>query len=345
MAWSWIRRKDPEGVFGASSTAEEVTAGADAWGLVAVVTVGTSGLGLETLKTLALRGVRVFLAARNMERAAEVRAEILLKMPAGKIDLLQIDLSSLLSVRRAAKEFLSLNIPLNLLVNNAGMTTNKFRLTEDGIEEQFATNYLGPYLFTQLLLNKMKATASECGREGRIVNLSSMAHKSSYKMGMSFKTLRTSDGYDWLASYGQSKLAVVLHTKELSKRLRDEAANVTINSVDPGAISTNLLREVGTAIKLFSAVYVGLLGKDISRGAATQCYVSLNPAVNGVSGEYFEDCKVSTPSAFALDSELAKKLIKYLSDRVAYESQPTFIGGNLAMIHYSEATCFLEKGE
>ncbi|KAL2645081.1 hypothetical protein R1flu_012668 [Riccia fluitans] len=293
MAWSWFRKKDSEGVFGASSTAEDVTAGVDARELVAIVTGGTSGLGLETVKIIALRGARVFLAARNLERAVEVREEILGKLPAAKIDLLQIDLSSISSVWRAAGEFLSLNLPLNLLINNAGMTTDKFRLTEDGIEEQFATNYLGTFLLTQLLLEKMKVTASECGREGRIVNLSSMAHKSPYKNGIEFNTVKASEGYNWLASYGQSKLAVVLHANELSRRLREEEgeANVTINSVDPGAIGTNLLREVGTAINLFSAVYVRLLGKDIPRGAATPCYVALNPAVKGISGKYFEDCK------------------------------------------------------
>ncbi|KAL2623257.1 hypothetical protein R1flu_003462 [Riccia fluitans] len=308
MALRWFRKENPDGVFGPSSTAEEVTAGVDASGLVAIVTGGTSGLGLETVRVLTLRGARVFLAARNLDSAAKAREEILKQQPNANINLLKVDVSSMSSVRQAAEEFLSLNLPLNLLVNNAGSTTDKFRLTEDGIEEQFATNYLGAFLLTELLLEKMKITAQQSGVEGRIVNVASMVHRDTYKSGIEYDTIKTSQGYNWLASYGQSKLAMILHAKELTRRLREEEANVTINSLHPGAITTNLLRDIAGVFHAISAVYISLWGKDIPQGAATQCYVALNPDVKGVSGEYFDDCKVSQPTAFGRDPELAKKL-------------------------------------
>uniref|UniRef100_A0A0D9W393 Uncharacterized protein n=1 Tax=Leersia perrieri TaxID=77586 RepID=A0A0D9W393_9ORYZ len=165
--WGLLRRRSPSG-FSPSSTAEEVTAGIDASGLVAVVTGASSGIGAETCRVLAMRGVHVVMGIRNSSAGARVRDEILKQVPAAKVEMLGLDLSSMSSVRRFAANFNALNLPLNILINNAGIAFVPFNLSEDGIELHFSTNHLGHFLLTDLLLEKMKVTATETGIEGRI---------------------------------------------------------------------------------------------------------------------------------------------------------------------------------
>ncbi|KAJ9147941.1 hypothetical protein P3X46_030053 [Hevea brasiliensis] len=155
--------------FSACSTAEQVSQGIDGTGLTAIVTGASSGIGVETARVLALRGVHVIMAVRNLEAGKNVKETILKEIPTAKIDVMHLDLSSITSVRKFASEYISLGLPLNLLINNAGIMAS-FTLSQDNIEIQFATNHVGHFLLTNLLLETMKNTARESNQEGRIVN-------------------------------------------------------------------------------------------------------------------------------------------------------------------------------
>ncbi|GMP85421.1 hypothetical protein CsSME_00038580 [Camellia sinensis var. sinensis] len=206
--------------FGSASTAEQVSDGIDATNLTAIVTGGASGIGLETARVLALRNAHVIIAARNMEAANEAKQLILKDNENARVDVLKLDLCSMKSIRAFANNFNALNLPLNILINNAGVMFCPYQLSEDGIEMQFATNHLGHFLLTNLLLDKMKDTARATGIEGRIVNLSSIAHLHTYEKGIQFDKINDQASYSDKKAYGQSKLANILHANELSRRLQ-----------------------------------------------------------------------------------------------------------------------------
>ncbi|XP_024967907.1 short-chain dehydrogenase TIC 32, chloroplastic-like [Cynara cardunculus var. scolymus] len=301
--------------FGSSSTAEHVSASIDASDLTLIITGGASGIGLETARVLALRGAHVIIAARNMKAANEAKQLMLTQNENAKIDVLELDLSSLNSIKAFADSFKALNLPLNLLINNAGVMFCPFQLSQDGIEMQFATNHLGHFYLTNLLLDKMKETATDTGIEGRIVNLSSVAHLYTYEYGIGFDKINDKDGYSDKKAYGQSKLANILHANELSRRLKEEGANITVNSVHPGLIMTDLMRHSFQLMR-FLKLFTYLLWKNVQQGAATTCYVALHPKLKGVSGKYFVDCNEYPASNFATDPELAKKLWDYSNNLV-----------------------------
>ncbi|KAF0928602.1 hypothetical protein E2562_006043 [Oryza meyeriana var. granulata] len=215
----WFNRKGPSGFSGAS-TAEEVTAGVDARGLVAVITGASSGIGLETARILALRGVHVFMAVRNVAAGLKASEAIKAEIPGARVHVLELDLSSMDSVRRFASEFDSLNLPLNILINNAGIMTRDCTCSIDGLELQFATNHIGHFLLTNLLLETMKSASRESGVEGRIINVSSSAHFVTYPQGICFDKVKDPSGFFSLFAYGQSKLANILHSSELSRVLK-----------------------------------------------------------------------------------------------------------------------------
>ncbi|CAN8287366.1 unnamed protein product [Cochlearia groenlandica] len=296
--------------YGSASTSEYVTHSIDATPLTAIITGGTSGIGLEAARVLTMRGAHVIVASRNTKAAIESKDMILRMNPNARIDFLQLDLSSIESVRSFAHQFFELNLPLNILINNAGVMFCPFKLTEDGIESQFATNHIGHFLLTNLLLEKMKSSARESGIEGRIVNLSSVAHTYTYSKGIKFDKINDPKGYSEKKAYGQSKLANLLHSNALSRRLKEEGVNITVNSVHPGLVTTNLFRHSGLSMKIFKAMSF-FLWKDIPQGAATTCYVALHPNLKGITGKYFADCNVTKTSKLAKDDSLADKLWEF----------------------------------
>ncbi|KAK4481018.1 hypothetical protein RD792_011886, partial [Penstemon davidsonii] len=294
--------------FGSASTAEQVTEGIDATNLTAIITGGASGIGLETTRVLALRKAHVVIAARNVEAANKAKQLILKDNENARIDVLKLDLASLKSVKDFADNFIALNLPLNILINNAGIMFCPYQLSEDGIEMQFATNHLGHFYLTNLLLDKMKETATSTGIEGRIVNLSSVAHLRTYEGGIRFEKINEESSYDEKRAYGQSKLANLLHANELSRHLQAEGVNITVNSVHPGLIMTNLYSYFGVLMSRIVKFVTYILWKDVPQGAATTCYVALHPSLKGVTGKYFLDCNEYEPSSFAEDEVLAKRL-------------------------------------
>ncbi|KAJ0657389.1 putative very-long-chain 3-oxoacyl-CoA reductase [Helianthus annuus] len=280
-----------------------------------------------------MRGAHVIIAARNTKAANQAKQVILENDKKAKIDVLELDLSSLKSVKAFADSFKDLNIPLNILINNAGIMFCPYQLSEDGIEMQFATNHLGHFYLTNLLLDKMKETAATSGIEGRIVNLSSVAHLYTYEEGIRFDKINDKDSYSDKKAYGQSKLANILHANELSRRLKvlslfliyqiiffnlvsgktemqEEGANITVNSVHPGLIMTDLMRYSFLLMRILK-MFTYILWKNVPQGAATSCYAALHPGLKGVTAKYFVDCNEYPTSNFATDLELAKKLWDY----------------------------------
>ncbi|CAM6130053.1 unnamed protein product [Calypogeia fissa] len=318
----WGSKKKAGTGFGGRSTAEQVTEGVDGSGLTAIVTGCTNGIGKETVRVFAKRGVHVFMAVRNLESAEEIRQEILKETPTAKVDMLKLDTSSFESVRKCADDFLALNLPLNILICNAGIMFVPFELTKDGMEKQFATNYLGHFLLTNLLLDKMKTTAKESGIEGKIINVSSNGHHLlEYKEGIRFEKLNDKEGYSQYKAYGQSKLAQVMAARELSRQLQEEGVNVTVNVVHPGPVRTNLVNgeNHGLFMRGVAAVIMNVLPtKNLAQGAATQVYLALNPQAAGVTGKYYVDVnEADTPSKFAVDADMAKKLWDFSSQLTA----------------------------
>ncbi|KAK2405848.1 short-chain dehydrogenase TIC 32, chloroplastic [Trifolium repens] len=296
--------------FSLSSTAQDVTHGIDGTGLTAIVTGTTNGIGIETARVLALRGVHVIMAVRNVVAAQHVKQAILKEIPTAKLHVMELDLSSMKSVRKFASEFNSSSLPLNILINNAGICAPVFTLSKDNIELQFATNYLGHFLLTNLLLDTMKKTACESKKEGRIINVSSDGHNYTYPEGIVFDKINDESSYQRWKAYGQSKLANILHANELARHLKEDGVDITANSIHPGCIYTNIVSpEVG---KTIPKDMLNMLGdyvlKNVQQGAATTCYVALNPQVKGISGKYFSDSNVAEPSSQATDIDLGKKL-------------------------------------
>ncbi|KAJ0976936.1 hypothetical protein J5N97_012410 [Dioscorea zingiberensis] len=309
--WSWFWRAGPSG-FGPGSTAEEVTEGIDASHLTAIVTGSTSGIGKETARVLALRGAKVIIPARTLESGIKVKESLLEQNPDAKLQVMQMDVSSLESVRSFAHSFNSSNKHLNILINNAGIMACPFQLSQDGIELQFATNHLGHFLLTNLLLEKMKATAKETGTQGRIVNVSSVAHRRSDTSWLDLNVINDKTKYSPVNAYARSKLANILHSNELSRRLKEGGSNVTANSLHPGVILTNISRSLDlNAVVMSLATLVKPFLKSIPQGAATTCYVALSPKIKDISGKYFADCNEISPSKKAKDEVLGKKLWEF----------------------------------
>ncbi|KAL9262027.1 Short-chain dehydrogenase TIC 32 B, chloroplastic-like protein [Drosera capensis] len=299
-------RPGPSG-FGSATTAEQVTQGIDASNLTAIVTGGASGVGLETSRVLALRGAQVIIGARNVKAAVDAKELILQENRSARVDVVPLDLASIQSVREFADSFNALSLPLNILINNAGVMFCPYQLSKDEIELQFATNHLGHFLLTNLLLEKMKDTANATGVEGRIVNLSSVAHTHTYKGGIRFDSINDKTTYSDKKAYGQSKLANILHANELSRRLKEEGVNISANSVHPGLIMTPLYRHSLNTFKMVRCL-TSFFWKNVPQGAATTCYVALHPSLKGVTGKYFADCNGVETSSHAKNEALAKEL-------------------------------------
>ncbi|KAI8569619.1 hypothetical protein RHMOL_Rhmol02G0291700 [Rhododendron molle] len=318
----WILgRKGPSG-FSACSTAEEVTKGIDGTGLTAIVTGASSGIGTETTRILALRGVHVVMAVRNTDTGRKAKEAILKENPNAKLDVMELDLGSMASVRKFGSEYKSSGLPLNLLIMSAQWLQNVLKKHDRSFEckldslpkwSEFQLRFIeqinaGHFLLTNILLETMKSTARESQKEGRIVIVSSEAHRwFRYPEGVRFDKINDKSSFRTMYAYGQSKLANILHANELAKRFKEEGVEITANSLHPGVIGTNILRHrwfVNGVLNTLAKYFF----KSIPQGAATTCYVALHPQVKGVSGEYFSDSNLAKPIALAKDEELAKKL-------------------------------------
>lgn len=301
--------------YGSKSTAEQVTQEycsslVPSHHLTAIITGATSGIGAETARVLAKRGVRIVMPARDMAKAAKVKEAIQRESPKAELIIMEIDLSSLTSVNRFCSQFLALRLPLNILINNGGIFSQALEYSEDKIEMTFATNYLGHHFLTEKLLEKMVETAAQTGIRGRIINVSSVIHSWVKRESFCFNQLLNPKNYNGTRAYAQSKLANILHVKELAKQLKARNARVTINAVHPGIVKTGIIRAHKGFITDSVFFIASKLLKSTSQGASTTCYVALSPELEGVTGKYFADCNESECSNLANDESEAYKLWK-----------------------------------
>lgn len=300
------------------TTAEEIIKiyNTDLSGKVAIVTGSNSGIGLETARVLALAGAKVIIPCRSQEKAEGAIKHIKETVPGADLIPMVIDLSDLSSVRNFAQEFLALDLPLHILVNNAGMVATSKELTKDGFESVFGVNHVGPFLLVKLLRNKIKESAPS-----RIVILSSAGQQQFLaSSGIDFDNLNSEKYFGMMQAYSQSKLANVYHAKELQRQFDAEGVDVTVTSLHPGMVFTNIgkgkmswgimwdfARDFFKQARWFKLDW--LEGpKSIGNGASTTIFCAVSPEVE--KGQYYNN-NAAYPQGLneqANNAELAKKL-------------------------------------
>jgi NAD(P)-dependent dehydrogenase (short-subunit alcohol dehydrogenase family) len=275
-----------------------------------VITGGNAGIGKETAIGLAKQGARVVITARDARRGREAVDEIRERSGSDDVEVMDLDLADLSSVRRFAGDYAKRHDRLDVLVNNAGLVLINRTETVDGFESQFGVNHLGHFLLTQLLLDQIRASAPS-----RIVVVSSHAHKQARK-GLDFDDLQSERGYSPFGVYAKTKLANIYFTRELARRL--EGAGVTANALHPGFVASRFGRDGDGGFLAEIAMTLGRpLAQSPEKGARTSVYLASSPDVDGVSGAYFYRCRQTRPSSVALDDEAARRLWALSEELVA----------------------------
>lgn len=264
---------------------------------MAIVTGANSGMGLATTVELARQGMQVVMACRSKERGEKALQEAKAKSGSAAIELMSLDLGSLSSIRAFAQAYRERFDSLDLLVNNAGVVSLKRDTTSDGFESMLGINHLGHFLLTNLLLDLLKRAP-----EGRIVNVASGA----YKWGrIHFDDPHLTKGFNVAKGYGQSKLANILFTRELARRLAGTKA--TVNCLHPGGVATSIGvdRKTGFGKTVMKLARLVLLTPE--QGAETALYLATSPDVFGISGEYYYRKKRVVLPAKVTDPALAAR--------------------------------------
>ncbi|KAM6953699.1 retinol dehydrogenase 12, like [Aplochiton taeniatus] len=262
-----------------------------------VITGANTGIGKETALDLAKRGARVIMACRDMEKAQTALKEVIEGSGNQNVITMKLDLSDTKSIREFAGAINKEETKLNILINNAGVMVCPYGKTTDGFEMQIGVNHFGHFLLTSLLLDLIKRSAP-----ARIITVSSMAHTWGT---INLEDINSEKNYDKKAAYSQSKLANILFTRSLVKKL--QGTGVTAYALHPGVVKTDLWRHLSgpqqVAMKLISP-----FTKNSVQGAQTTIYCAVEPALETESGGYYSDCAPATCSRAALDDETAEKL-------------------------------------
>jgi NAD(P)-dependent dehydrogenase (short-subunit alcohol dehydrogenase family) len=288
-----LKKPGPSG-FGYGSTAEEVTAGLDLRGRTYLVTGANRGLGLETLRVLALRGGHVFAAARTAEHAREA-----LTAAGARGTALACDLSEPSSVRACVAQVSAGGTPLDAIVANAGVMVPRGLHRKHGYELHFLANHVGHFMLVTGLLGVL-------ADRGRVVVVSSNAHFKAPSEGIQFDNLRGEREFGLREAYAHSKLANVLLAAALAHRM--PRPGQTANSLHPGVIRTGIQRHTTLAAQLALALAGPVFLKSVAEGAATQCWAAAHPGASDLNGQYLSDCNPRQPSARARDRALQERL-------------------------------------
>ena len=274
----------------------------DLQGKVILLTGATEGIGRAAAGQFAARGASLTIVGRNAEKTARVLAELKAESSNEQLASIVADLSQMSEVRRVAKEFRARHERLDVLANNAGAVFTSRQVSADGLEMTFALNHVGYFLLTSLLLDLLQKTPG-----ARVVSTSSGAHM----MGkIDFDDIaRREKGFSGWGVYGSSKLANILFTRELARRLKDSGA--TANCLHPGFVQTRFALNnqglMASAVKLTAALFA----RSPEKGAETLVWLATSPEAANVSGEYFHDRKVARTAALARDDALAAKLWEF----------------------------------
>ncbi len=269
-------------------------------GKTCLITGANSGIGKETARGLAELGAHVIMACRNRDKGEKAQEEIILRSGNSSVDLLLADLCSLQEVTDLAQQVVERYERLHVLVNNAGMFSVGRRRTVDGFEKTFAVNYLAPFLLTNLLLDLLKKSAPS-----RIVNVSSVSH---YTGHIDFDKLVAGS---WMNAYSNSKLALVLFTYELARRLN--GTGVTANCLHPGTVATNIWRVPTWLTRLFMA--------STWKGAETPIFLASSPDIEAVTGNYFDRKSPKKSSEESYKKQIAERLWDMSAELVGLRQQ------------------------
>ena len=259
-----------------------------------MITGANSGIGKATAMGLAKMDATLIMVGRDKKSCDEVRKQIIEKTGNKNIDILICDLSSQKQIHHLVDNYNQKYQNLHILINNAGIVLRKRTLNDEGIEMNFAVNYLAPFLLTNLLLDVLKKSTPS-----RIINISSGVHK---RASIDFDDLQSEKKYSSFGTYGKSKLALLLFTYELSRKLKN--SGVTVNALHPGVVKTNLGRDQPA----FSRWFQNTFFKSPERGAETSIYLVSSPEVDGMTGKYFINKKPAKSSEESYNEENAKKL-------------------------------------
>lgn len=271
------------------------------WNIVGkycLITGATSGIGKETAISLAHLGANVIFTSRDKERGEEVKKEIIQKTKNENVNYLICDLSSFHSIRECVEEFKKRYGRLDVLINNAGVLPQERMISEDGIELNFAVNFLAPFLLTNLFLPLLKQSTPS-----RIINVSSTMHAEGE---IDFEDLESKKSFNKYKSYSQSKLALILFTKKLAKNLK--GSGVTVNALHPGVVGTEMTMQNVRKMNPITAFFFKKTLVTAKQGAETSVYLVISPLLMNTTGEYFVDKKTEKASLFTEDSLLQEKI-------------------------------------
>jgi NAD(P)-dependent dehydrogenase (short-subunit alcohol dehydrogenase family) len=278
-------------------------------GRTVLVTGAAGGIGLETAAALANLGAHVVLAARSEARGAPALGRI--RREGGSAELLSMDLGAFASIREAAERFSSACARLDVLVHNAGVATRRREVTPDGHERIWQTNFLAPFLLTRLCMPLLEASPAP-----RIVNVASEAHRSAR---FDWKDPELERGFAGFRAYANSKLALILWTRELARR----KPAIAVNAVHPGVIATGIWRAVPAPGRWLLAAVL----PSAKTGARPLVRLAADPALAGVTGRYFDKLREARPSAAACDDRAAARLWEIAEEAVGPDSAPSTGGG------------------
>src|SRR5438132_1072876 len=267
-------------------------------GKVCLLTGATSGIGKATALGLAQMGATVVMVSRDRARGEAAQAEVKTKSGNAAVNLLLADLSAQQSIRQLAENFQQRYTQLHVLINNAGLFVLRRRTTVDGLEMTFAVDYLAPFLLTNLLLDMLKASAP-----ARIVNVSSNSHEAGY---IKLDDLQAEHHYRSMRAYPQAKLAVVLFTYELARRL--QGTGITANCLHPGFVATNFAQSDGEPAVRLLVKLIGSFGTSPEKGAKISIYLASSPDVEGVTGTYFVKSMPRRSASISYDESLQRQL-------------------------------------